>query len=59
ATIDGSLDIDVIGGFVPVLGQIYEILSATAGVSGAFDIANLDGLPAGLMFDLNYLPTAV
>jgi hypothetical protein len=59
ALIGGYLNIDIDGGFVPALGNTFNIISASAGVSGAFDLRDISGMPAGLTFQINYLPTAV
>jgi hypothetical protein len=59
AQLDGYLNIDIDGGFVPALGQSFNIISATGGVLGQFDHADVSGMPAGLTFHINYLPTAV
>ncbi|MEK7950999.1 beta strand repeat-containing protein [Luteolibacter soli] len=59
AEIDGHLDIDIDGGFVPALGNTFNILSASGGVVGHFDSLSVSGTPAGLTFKINYLPTIV
>lgn len=59
AVIDGYLNLDINGGFVPVLGQTFNILSATGGVTGKFTAIESTDLPAGLAFKVNYLPTLV
>ncbi len=58
AQVSGALDLSLSGGFVPVLGQTFNILSATSGVSGSFStVTQPPGMPAGLVFRVNYLPT--
>jgi hypothetical protein len=60
ASIAGTLDIDLFGGYVPALGDTLNILSATGGVLGTFTTVNEPGgLPAGLLFDVVYTPTLV
>jgi hypothetical protein len=59
AQLDGSLNIDIDGAFVPALGNIFNIISATGGVAGTFDTVDVSGMPAGLTFHINYLPTLV
>jgi hypothetical protein len=59
AQLDGALTIDIDGGFVPALGNIFNIISATGGVAGTFDTVDVSGMPAGLTFHVNYLPTLV
>jgi len=36
ATLSGTLDIALIGGFVPQVGQVFTILNASEGISGTF-----------------------
>jgi hypothetical protein len=60
ATLDGTLDLTLIDGFVPALGQTFNILSAVGGVTGMFDVVDQPStMPAGLRFDVAYLPTIV
>jgi hypothetical protein len=59
AQLDGSLVIDIDGAFVPALGNTFNIISATGGVAGTFDTIDMSGVPAGLTFHINYLPTIV
>lgn len=59
AQLDGSLVIDIDGAFVPALGNTFNIISATGGVAGSFDKVDVSGVPAGLAFHINYLPTIV
>lgn len=59
AQLDGSLVIDIDGAFVPVLGNTFNIISATGGVAGTFDTVDISGFPAGLAVHVNYLPTLV
>ena len=58
AQVDGTLDIDLGGGYVPVAGDTFNILSATGGVTGSFAaLLQPVGMPAGLVFEAAYLPT--
>ncbi|QDT71270.1 beta strand repeat-containing protein [Lacipirellula limnantheis] len=59
AILDGYLNIEIDGGFVPALGNTFDILSATFGRSGTFDTVDVSGMPAGLAFHLDYLPNTV
>ncbi len=64
AVIDGylNLDIDEVSPgvpFIPQLGDKFNILSATGGVTGRFKALDTSGMPAGLTFKVNYLPTIV
>lgn len=56
--LDGYLNIDIDGGFVPSLGNTFNIISANT-VSSEFDYADVSGMPAGLTFQINYLSNAV
>ncbi|QDT73209.1 beta strand repeat-containing protein [Lacipirellula limnantheis] len=59
ALLDGYLNIDIDGGFIPALGNTFNILTASGGVSGVFDYVDVSGMPVGLAFHLNYQPTFV
>src|SRR4051812_164970 len=59
AQLDGYLNIDIDGGFVPALGNVFNIISAPGGVAGTFDTVDVSGMPAGLTFHVTYLPTLV
>jgi hypothetical protein len=59
AQLDGYLNIDIDGGFVPALGNVFNIISATGGMAGTFDTVDVSGMPAGLTFHVNYTPTLV
>ena len=57
ALLDGSVDVDLEGGFVPVLGNTFNIISTIAGVSGMFvNIVQDPGMPVGLFMNVKYLP---
>jgi hypothetical protein len=58
AALDGDLELVLFDGFVPAVGQAFNILSASGGITGAFDIVlQPAGIPAGLTFNVVYLPT--
>lgn len=60
AQLGGTLDLDLDGGFSPALGQTYNILTASAGVSGTFaSVIQPATMPAGLKFQVNYQPALV
>lgn len=59
AIVGGLLSLDIDGAFVPVAGQTFNILSASAGVTGTFSAVESSGMPAGLVFRINYLPNTV
>ncbi len=63
AMLDGTLDISLIdpgtGLFSPVLGDSFNILTATDGVSGRFVGLNFPALPGGLGWGVTYGPNTV
>lgn len=64
AVIDGylAIDIDEVSPgvqFVPQIGDKFNILSASGGVTGRFKSLDVSGTPPGLTFKINYLPTIV
>jgi hypothetical protein len=60
AQLAGALDLDLIGGFVPTVGQSFNILTATGGVTGMFTAVDQPStMPAGLLFDVVYSPFIV
>ena len=59
AQLDGELDVSLIGGFNPALGDSFTILSALVGVSGQFATLDLPSLGSGLAWDVIYAPTLV
>ena len=59
AALDGTLDIDLIGGFTPALGDSFTIIRAIGGVTGTFSDAVLPPLPTGQVWDIRYEPTSV
>lgn len=58
AVINGALNISFVGGYVPVLGNTFKILSFNAG-TGSFSNTILPSLPPGLYWKLNYNPTDI
>ncbi len=58
ADLDGVLDVSIIGGFSPSLGQTFNIISAGSRV-GTFSVENLPTLAGDLGFRVNYLSTTV
>jgi T5SS/PEP-CTERM-associated repeat protein len=59
ASLSGALDVSLLDGFVPDIGQSFEILTAAGGISGTFDATNFPTLPSGLQLNLTYQPTSV
>ena len=60
AALSGTLNLSLIGGFVPALGQTFNILTATGGISGTFSMVSQPaGMPAGLALSVTYSPFIV
>ena len=59
AELAGTLDVSLLGGFTPSLGDTFSVLTATGGVSGTFDSLELPALGAGLGWSVQYDPTLV
>jgi T5SS/PEP-CTERM-associated repeat protein len=57
----GSLDVALLGGFVPAVGSTFEIITAAGGIEGEFATlaAELSALPGGRLWDIQYTPTSV
>jgi T5SS/PEP-CTERM-associated repeat protein len=53
AILGGSLDVELIGSYMPQSGDSYDIITATSGLSGTFDTLNLPALSSGLQWQLN------
>jgi T5SS/PEP-CTERM-associated repeat protein len=47
ATLSGALDISLFNGFIPTVGQSFDLLSATGGITGQFTSADLPLLLTG------------
>jgi hypothetical protein len=58
ATLGGTLDVSLISGFAPSIGDTFEIVTASA-ISGMFDIESLPTLAGGLSLDVTYNTTNV
>jgi T5SS/PEP-CTERM-associated repeat protein len=59
ATLGGSLDISLDGGYSSLIGQSIELLSAGGGIFGAFDSIELPTLPDDIEVGVVYSPTSV
>src|SRR4051812_22216517 len=59
ASPSGALKVTLINGFVPSPGQWFEVITAGAGVEGAFDTTSVPALSGGLYLNTIYSPTAV
>jgi hypothetical protein len=58
-SLDGSLNVFLLGGYTPALGESFTIVTARGGVSGTFSDAVLPPLPAGQTWSIEYDPTSV
>jgi autotransporter-associated beta strand protein len=54
ASLGGTLSVQLINGFSPLLGQTFQFLTSTGGVSGTFASLNLPSLGAGKAWQLLY-----
>jgi T5SS/PEP-CTERM-associated repeat protein len=56
AALDGTLDVSLLGVFLPTLGETFEIITASGGVNGTFvtPAAELPALSSGLAWAINY-----
>ena len=57
ANLAGTLEISLINGFVPTIGQSFVIMTATS-INGIFDCLEATPLPNGV-FRVTYAPTTV
>lgn len=58
AQLGGVLDVSLINGYTPTLGDTFELITAAGGVNGAFSDINTPAL-TGLSFDVVYTPLSV
>jgi hypothetical protein len=59
ASLSGALSVSLLGGYLPNVGDVFEIITAAGGVDGMFDSESLPTLGGGLSLDVLYSPTAV
>ncbi|HEY3392047.1 MAG TPA: hypothetical protein VGK58_05030 [Lacipirellulaceae bacterium] len=59
AVLDGTLQVQLAGGFVPSVGDSFQILTAAGGRTGTFTSEILPPLSSGLDWELQYTPTSV
>jgi hypothetical protein len=59
ASLAGTLEISLGGGFVPNLGDMFTILTSTTSVSGVFDTITGADIGNGTKFQVNVLATSV
>lgn len=59
ATLDGNLDVALLNGFKPAIGNSFQIVSATGGRAGTFANLALPALAGGANWKINYAANAV
>jgi hypothetical protein len=59
AQLAGTLEVSLLGGFSPMLGDSFQIISAAGGVTGMFNHELLPLLPGLIGFDVVYNPLDV
>jgi T5SS/PEP-CTERM-associated repeat protein len=59
ATLDGTLNVSLLGGFIPSDGDVFEILAAAGGISGTFGTTILPALSGDLLWNVVYRANAV
>jgi hypothetical protein len=55
----GELDVSLISGFMPNAGDMFQILTATGGISGTFATTNLPTLAGNLIWQVSYGPNSL
>ena len=58
ASLAGLLDVSIIGGFVPTIGDTFEVLTAGAGLSGVFNTIDFPVIP-NIGLRVNYTASTV
>jgi len=61
ATLGGALDVSLLSGFMPAIGDLFEIIAAAGGVTGQFatTAAELPAMAGGKRWLIDYQPTSV
>ena len=59
ALLGGALNVSLLDGFNPTLGNSFTFLSAAGGITGAFDTISLPILAAGHAWSINDTPTFI
>jgi hypothetical protein len=54
AQLDGNFVVQLASGYMPAVGNEFQVVGAAAGMLGVFDSIVLPTLAAGLAWDLNY-----
>ena len=58
ASLGGTLDVDLLNGFSPTPGEDFYLLTSTGGDSGTFSTLDVQPLPVGEAWLLNYNPAS-
>ncbi len=58
AILNGTLNVSLLYGFMPALGDVYKIITFSS-ATGTFTSHNLPSLPTGLIWEIKYNPTDV
>jgi T5SS/PEP-CTERM-associated repeat protein len=59
AQLEGNLQLTLAAGFVPKVGDSFQIVTAAGGITGSLALASAPALPGGLQWDLDVNPTTV
>jgi hypothetical protein len=59
AALAGVLDVSLLGGFKPAIGNSFQFLTASEGIAGTFDSEMLPTLAGGASWDVNYTAQAI
>ena len=59
AALDGTLNVSLLGSFTPAAGDVFEIITAAGGISGAFADVILPALTGNLFWNINYGASSV
>ena len=59
ATLAGTLDVSLIDGFTPSIGNVFEVVHANGGVLGGFPTLSLPTIPNGMAWTIVYTGVAV
>jgi autotransporter-associated beta strand protein len=59
ASLGGTLHVTLISGFTPTAGDIFEFLTADAGISGTFASTILPSMPGSLLWEFQYGPNSL
>jgi T5SS/PEP-CTERM-associated repeat protein len=59
ATLDGTLEVSLIEGFSPTVGNLFEVVHANGGIIGGFDTVSLPAIPNGMGWALIYTGVSV